>query len=70
MRRCWRFGQLHPVTIDVVAAEGEAGVLSNLQRKADAADDMFRHLVALINDELRIEKQPEHSLKTEVPSWL
>lgn len=70
VRRCWRFGQKNPVTIDVVASEGEAGVLANLKRKADAADKMFEQLVGLINDELRIEKSAQPTTKTEVPKWL
>jgi hypothetical protein len=70
VRRCWRFGQKKPVTIDVVASEGEAGVLTNLQRKADAADQMFKNLVALINDELRIEKPSDFTAEPTTPSWL
>jgi hypothetical protein len=70
VRRCWRFGQKNPVTVDVVASEGEAGVLSNLKRKADAADAMFRSLVALINDELRLEKPAQETTKLTTPSWL
>lgn len=34
VRRSWRFGQDKPVHIDIVASEGERGVLSNLNRKA------------------------------------
>jgi hypothetical protein len=41
VRRCWRFGQTRPVVVDVVTTEGEADVLGNLKRKADAADVMF-----------------------------
>lgn len=70
VRRCWRFGQKNAVTIDVVASEGEAGVLGNLQRKATAADEMFRQLVSLINDELRIERAAPDALKQKLPSWL
>lgn len=70
VRRCWRFGQKNDVTVDVIASEGEAGVLGNLQRKADAADAMFKHLVSLINEELRIEKAHEIKTKITIPSWL
>ncbi len=70
IRRSWRFGQTRPVVVDVVASEGEAGVVRNLQRKATAADSMFHNLVQLMNDELRIEKAPEHSTQTKVPTWL
>ena len=44
MRRCWRFGQTQPVTVDVVATEGGYGVMENLKRKATAADEMFTEL--------------------------
>lgn len=70
VRRCWRFGQKNPVTVDVVASEGEAGVLANLKRKADAADQMFASLVALVNEELRIEKKSEDTQRLETPKWL
>lgn len=70
VRRCWRFGQKKPVVVDVVASEGEAGVVANLQRKADAADAMFRHLVGLISDELRIESGTHKAAKHQLPKWL
>jgi hypothetical protein len=70
IRRCWRFGQLRPVTIDVIASEGEAGVLSNMNRKAIAADAMFAQLVSLINNELRIEQVNTFTQKEEIPTWL
>lgn len=70
VRRCWRFGQKHAVTVDVVASEGESGVVANMQRKADNADAMFRHLVSLINEELRIEKKPSNSINPTLPKWL
>ena len=70
VRRCWRFGQKKPVTVDVVASEGEAGVLSNMQRKADNADSMFRNLVALMNDELHLERKADGVEIPVTPSWL
>ncbi len=41
VRRCWRYGQTRDVTVSVITTQGEADVLGNLQRKADAADRMF-----------------------------
>ncbi len=41
VRRCWRYGQTRDVTVSVITTQGEADVLGNLQRKADAADKMF-----------------------------
>ena len=70
VRRCWRFGQKNDVRVDVVASEGEAGVLRNLNRKAVQADEMFQKLVSLINNELKINKYDRHTNKQETPSWL
>jgi hypothetical protein len=33
VRRCWRFGQQRPVTLDVIATEGEVNVQKNMDRK-------------------------------------
>lgn len=70
IRRCWRFGQKKPVRVDVISSEGEAGVLANLNRKADQAEQMFAKLVGLINQELRIEKTNPHTKQQETPTWL
>ncbi len=70
IRRSWRFGQTRPVTIDVVTSEGEAAVLGNLQRKADAADDMFTRLVASMNNEMKITRENPFKTTEEVPAWL
>ena len=50
VRRCWRFGQKREVLVDIVASEGERGVLANLQRKAGQADRMFSSLVDEMNN--------------------
>jgi len=70
IRRCWRFGQKNPVRVDVIASEGERGVLSNMNRKAAQAEQMFAKLVELINNELRIEKANQHINTQTNPSWL
>jgi hypothetical protein len=71
VRRCWRFGQEHPVTVDVITTEGEKGVLKNLRRKAAQADVMFSALVDEMNHELSIERNNNLFTKTvEVPAWL
>jgi len=56
VRRCWRFGQKNPVTVDIVTTEGEAGVTGNLNRKAAAADQMFAALVREMNNALAISR--------------
>jgi superfamily II DNA/RNA helicase len=70
VRRCWRFGQTQPVTVDIVTTEGERGVMKNLQRKAKAADQMFSSLVAEMNTAIKIERAVNFTNREEVPSWL
>ncbi|MEY4385998.1 MAG: Flavobacterium phage vB FspS snusmum6 [Verrucomicrobiota bacterium] len=70
VRRCWRFGQKSPVTVDVITSECEERVLSNLQRKAAAADEMFARLVAVMNNELKITQTNQFTKKEKAPLWL
>lgn len=70
VRRSWRFGQRRSVTIDVVTTKGEEQVMSNLQRKAAAADQMFSRLVACMNEAHAISTVQTYAKQEEVPSWL
>lgn len=70
VRRCWRFGQKRPVTVDVVFTEGERKVMMNLQRKAKDADRMFDNLVAEMNHAVGIERVDKMTHGMEVPFWL
>jgi SNF2 family DNA or RNA helicase len=70
VRRCWRFGQIRPVTVDVVTTEGGAKALENLQRKADQADRMFAALVRHMRDALSIRRSNIYDREVEVPEWL
>ena len=70
VRRCWRFGQRNPVTVDMVTTDGQEGVLRNMERKAEQAAEMFSVLVKMMGDELAIEKRKVCAKKEEVPSWL
>ena len=70
VRRCYRFGQDNPVTVDIVSTEGELSVMANLKRKAGRADEMFSKLVALMNEQLHIERSVGFTEKERVPSWL
>lgn len=70
VRRCWRFGQKRPVTVDIIATEGESEIQKNLQKKANAAAQMFTELVAHMNDSMTIERTRVYENKMEVPSWL
>lgn len=70
VRRCWRFGQVNEVTVDIVTTEGEIGVLKNLQRKAAQADRMFSHLVAEMNGAMHIGRSTTFEKQQEMPAWL
>lgn len=70
VRRCWRFGQQRPVTVDLVVTEGERGVRENLRRKSDAADKMFSELVAHMGEAMRLDGRAKYTKAVEVPKWL
>lgn len=69
IRRCWRFGQTKPVTVDVITTEGESDVMRNLQRKAEAAEKAFAVIVESMNEELRIQRSEYAAREMEVPAW-
>lgn len=70
IRRSWRFGQTRPVVVDVVASEGEANVLRNVERKIAQADEMFRGLVAMMHQpHTREITQPTNNTR-HIPSWI
>lgn len=70
VRRCWRFGQVNPVTVDIVLTEGEKRVMANLRRKALAADRMFDALVREMEHAMGVDREPRSAIFWEAPSWL
>lgn len=70
VRRCWRFGQQQKVIVDIIATEGQRGVMANLQRKSQAADKMFSRLVESMNSAMGLAVGVKFTKKEEVPSWL
>jgi len=70
VRRCWRFGQENPVTVDMITTDGLNNVMANLQRKADASSMMFDNLVEMMRNELKIQKRNDYTKKEEAPPWL
>ncbi|TXH55026.1 MAG: hypothetical protein E6Q97_09755 [Desulfurellales bacterium] len=70
IRRSLRFGRVGPVRCDIVATEGEAGVMANLQKKQRKADEMFTALVAEMHSALRVESPDRHVKEAELPKWL
>ena len=70
VRRCWRFGQQEPVTVDIVTTEGGERALANLERKASQADRMFDALVEHMREALAIRRSDPYPTPVEVPLWL
>lgn len=70
VRRCWRFGQTRPVTVDVITTEGESNVMQNLLRKSEAADKMFSMIVHHMHEALTHAASGKFSTPMEVPEWL
>ena len=70
VRRCWRFGQEHPVHVDIVTTEGEVGVRDSMTRKAAQASKMFDRIVANMHQAISVDKGRSFGQKEEVPIWL
>lgn len=70
VRRCWRFGQQSPVTVDVITTTGGESVLANLQRKAAQADGMFDALMQHMTRALTISRGTTFDQTMEIPAWL
>lgn len=49
IRRCWRFGQTHPVTAHIVVSGLEAQIVQNVQRKERDAEHVTGRLVHHMN---------------------
>lgn len=78
VRRCWRFGQKKPVTVDIVISDADGAVKSNIERKQKEAQDLTKELVKYTKDILREDikatgRMQESYIATEemiVPEWL
>ncbi len=70
VRRCWRFGQKRPVTVDLVTTEGGLNAMTSINRKADQADKMFTELVSHMQDSITIRRTTDYDKEVEVPAWL
>lgn len=76
IRRCWRFGQKHPVDVHLFCSEREGPVLENLERKeADAAAmavEMLKHVSIHQDIAKTIREHDEYNPQVEmiIPEWL
>lgn len=70
VRRFDRFGQQHPVVVDVVTTEGGRKALANLQRKSVQADRMFDALIASMATAHSIDRSQTYDQEVSLPAWL
>lgn len=70
VRRCWRFGQKRPVTVDLITTEGGDSILKNMKRKSDQADAMFSNLINQMNNAIAIDRKNNMTNNLELPKWL
>lgn len=77
VRRCYRFGQARPVTVNVVLSEREIVILDNIKRKQDDAEKMANGMVEAMKGfsqrELGLARSGNEynpQFRMELPKWL
>ncbi len=70
VRRSWRFGQKKEVTVDIITTEGEQGVMENIKRKTNDANNMFKMLVKHMNSNKEIKTEERKVIKINKPNFL
>lgn len=75
-RRCWRFGQKHPVDCYIITASTEGAVVRNIQRKDKQAKEMVARMIENTQDitkkNIKGTKHTKSELETDVEkaeSW-
>jgi hypothetical protein len=74
VRRCWRFGQLRPVNVHIIVAEGEDQIGRVIDRKAEGHAEMKAAMRAATRRNFgtehrtRVAYNPKHEGK--LPTWL
>lgn len=78
IRRCYRFGQIKPVTVHIVTSEAEGAVKDNIDRKEKQSAlmiaEMVKHTKEILQEEIRGTKRitiPYNpTVEMIVPEWL
>lgn len=70
IRRCWRFGRVGDVNVDIVSAPGESRVMEGLARKQEKAVEMFAAVVQHMNEAVEMNSIDCHVKPFKMPSFL
>lgn len=69
VRRCWRFGQLHPVTCHMITTEPLARVMANMIRKEHLSDAAYDGIVREMGKAITApDYNPQKTMR--LPTWL
>lgn len=72
IRRCWRFGQRHPVNAVIVTSDAEIEIVDNIKRKEEQASRLADGLIAAVKDAQiesvlgKMERKEIYKMKTEI----
>jgi len=69
LRRFWRFGQLKPVTVDLIYSDGQKRVLDSILAKTDKANELFTQLNSTLNSHYEI-KNKQFNKQINLPKWM
>jgi ERCC4-related helicase len=69
IRRFWRFGQLNPVTVDLVYSDGQKRVLDSLLAKTEKANQLFSKLNSNLNTKFEINNK-EFNKEITLPNFI
>ena len=50
IRRCWRFGQTKPVDVHIFVSDAERGIVENVRRKEQRANDLATGLLEHVRE--------------------
>jgi hypothetical protein len=70
MRRCYRFGRVGPVNVDVVSSEGESRIITGLDHKQEQAMHMFASVVTHMKDAMAMYSKDGHLNEITIPNWI
>ncbi len=69
VRRFWRFGQINPVTVDLILSDGQIRIMESLLIKKDKATIMFEKLIKNTNSNFKISSKGFDN-KIQFPSFI
>ncbi|MFN5425425.1 MAG: DEAD/DEAH box helicase family protein [Bacteroidota bacterium] len=69
VRRFWRFGQINPVTVDLILSDGQIRIMESLLIKKDKATIMFEKLIKNTNSNYKISNKGFDN-KIQLPSFI